>query len=53
VKVTGGCKVATGSSTGCGLVDMADGPIGFELSLQATVKSESAAATTIPHAAEI
>jgi hypothetical protein len=34
-------------------VDIPDGPIGFELSLQATVNRESAAAGTIAHAAEI
>jgi hypothetical protein len=49
-RVIGGCPDAGGSSVGCGLVEMVDGPTGFELSLQAAVNSESPAARTIPQA---
>jgi hypothetical protein len=45
-----GCPDAVGSSAGCDLVVMFDGPTGFELSLQAIASSESTTARTIPHA---
>ena len=48
VRVTCGCPDVVGpSSAGCDLADMDDGPIGFELLLQAAMSGESTTVTTI------
>ena len=47
-KVTCGCPDVAGlSSAGCGRADMDDGPIGFELLLQAAMSGESTTVSTI------
>ena len=43
-RVTGGWPVPVGSDTGCDLVEMPDGPTGFESLLQAVVNSKSGTA---------